>query len=218
MLAQSIRATNPGARIIQCSDHSTQVVPNVTEVHRTPGDSSKLMIYRLNAFARLGLREPALYLDTDMLVLRQISPDALVGSHQAVLCKRSFNLQGPFIGQQRGLDFREYDGRPLGEVYPFVACATVSPNSDFWTELSNILSGLNKKFFEWYGDQEAMKAWCESRETNLYGTFPEAEYGCLPEEREILNRAKILHFKGHHRKAAMQKFYSAIFTSTGSTQ
>ncbi len=211
MLAHSIRATNPAAQIIQCTDKSTPVVPNVNEVHRTTGDPDKLMIYRLQGFAALGLKEPALYLDTDMLVLRQISPIELLGQHEAILCKRSFNLQGPFIGRQRGLDFSEYHNKPLGEVYPFVACTTISRSQDFWEELSEILIRLDRKFLEWYGDQEAMKAWGRSHSIDSYGTLPESEYGCLPEERQMLKNAKILHFKGHQRKAAMTKFYNAIF-------
>ena len=96
------------------------------------------MSYRLKAFSDIKLEKPALYLDTDMLVLKKF--------HQMKLLeiknnygKRSFNLNGAFIGNFRGLDFMEYDKQPLGLVYPYVACATISKNWEIWEELGNIL-------------------------------------------------------------------------------
>ena len=78
MLAHSIRISNPEAIIIQCTDLNTASVPGVNEVHRTKCDSSKLMISRLEGFAKLNLKEPAIYLDTDMLVIKRINPNEII--------------------------------------------------------------------------------------------------------------------------------------------
>lgn len=171
------------------------------------------MIARLEGFAKLGLDKPAIYLDTDMLVIKRIAPSELLGGRTALLCKRSFNLEGAFVGNQRGIDFTEYDGMPLGQVYPYVACATISKDSDFWHSLAEILHGLEAKYMEWYGDQEAMRAWASKTKSSAYGFLPESTFGCLPEEKKFLPSAQILHFKGAHRKALMAKFYKKIISS-----
>jgi len=211
MLAHSIELRNPGARIIQCTDHETPEVPRATEVRRAGCDVSKLMIARLEGFAELGLTEPAIYLDTDMLVLTPIEPKQLLGDKTALLCKRSFNLGGAFIGKQRGLDFSEYQGKPLGDVYPYVACATISRDATFWRELATILLRLDPKFLDWYGDQEAMRGWVSTADSKKVGFLSEKEYGCLPEERTFIKTASVLHFKGQQRKPVMSHFYENLF-------
>jgi hypothetical protein len=49
----------------------------------------------------------------------------------------------------------------MGLVYPYLACATVSNTSEFWNQLVEVLSKLETKFKQWYGDQEAMKIWAK---------------------------------------------------------
>jgi hypothetical protein len=210
MLVHSIRLTNPSAHIIQCTDLETPIVPRTTEVHRAPCDQGRLMMARLDGFSRLKLTTPAIFLDTDMLVVKQIDPANLLANKKAILCKRSFNLNGSFIGMQRGLDFSEYEGKSLGEVYPYVACATVAGSGDFWKELVDILWRLDEKFQIWYGDQEALKYWARTQKAHDVGVLQECDYGCLPEEVNFVSRAKILHFKGPTRKTLMSKFYSKI--------
>jgi hypothetical protein len=210
MLVSSIRVSNPTSKVIQCSDDQTPVISGVDEVHRTQGSAHQMMSLRLRAFSSLALPHPAIYLDTDMLVMKEIKPRDVLESKRAVFCKRSFNLFGSFIGNQRGLTFPEYAGRPLGEVYPFVACATVTSNGKVWFELSSILEKLDPKFLLWYGDQEAIKKWVFLFESE-YKTFDECNYGCLPEEQTFLETAVILHFKGLQRKGLMHQFFRRLF-------
>lgn len=213
MLTKSIRITNGKARIIQCTDYETPVVENVDIVHRVVLDTSRLMQGRLKAFSTLGLREEAIYLDTDMLVVKPINVFALLQNQRASLCSRSFGLTGVFNTQQRGLDFSEFYGRPLGNVYPFVACSTVTDSCAIWTEWEKILEGLDPKFSIWYGDQEAMKIWARDNQTNM-STHDESIFGCLPEERAHLVNASILHFKGLQRKRLMELFFNNMILST----
>jgi hypothetical protein len=210
MLVNSIRITNPNSKIIQCSDEITEKIDEVTEIFRTEGDIKNLMIFRLEAFSKLGLTEPAIYLDTDMLVIKPVNPEKILEERKVILCERTFNKNCVFNVNQRGLNFSEYSGRTLGEIYPFLACATITKKWDFWNELCQILKEMDKKFLQWYGDQEAMREWYKSNGNDSLKFLAESEYACLPEEKSYLNQAKIVHFKGGSRKELMEIFYSIL--------
>ena len=163
MMVHSLREANPSATIIQCTDDATPPIQNVHRVVRSAGNSANLMTYRISAFAELNLTHPALYLDTDMLALQPIDPAALLGGLEVMLCQRQFDTQSPHSGAQRGVQFPEHRGIPLGVVYPYVACATITRNFEFWKELQSIIDRLDERFHRWYGDQEAMRLWAEER-------------------------------------------------------
>jgi hypothetical protein len=170
------------------------------------------MTYRLNAFAKCGLDAPAMYLDTDMLMVKPVDPASLLGNSKIAMCRRSFNIDSPFNGSFRGLDFLEYDRKPLGSVYPFVACCTVTRDAKVWGELLELLLGLDRKFHLWYGDQEALKRFVRDGEDHRRSEcafIPESIFGCLPEETKFLPNAAIIHFKGI-RKSAMASVHKKI--------
>lgn len=160
------------------------------------------MTFRLKAFSEANMNSPAIYLDTDMLVLRPIYPHELVGSARAALCRREFHCDQEFNTSFGGLDLSEYSGMTLEEVYPYIACATVTKSHEFWNECKIILSKLDAKFHKWYGDQEAIKRAQQNNATH-YLELPESRYACLPDFPEKAREASILHFKGQSRKAAM---------------
>ncbi len=207
MLVQSIRWTNPSAQIIQCAPSEDSYVEGVTHFQLGNHDENKLMTARLEAFHNLELNEPALYLDTDMLILQRITVDKILGSVDALFCKRVFNYHGRFIGLQRGLNFAEYADLPLGEVYPYVACASITRDHTIWGELLIILNEIDTKFHSWYGDQEAIKRWTIKNRSRC-GDISETEYGCLPEEVKNHPRPRILHFKGSSRKPKMRQVFN----------
>ena len=217
MLVNSIRWANPGAKIVFCTDRGTPAIPDVDVRVEVSGDSSLMMTYRLAAFAACGVDGPAMYLDTDMLMVRSVDPAALLGDAKKVaFCRRSFNTTAGFNGKFRNLDFSEYDQKPLGEVYPFLACCTVTRDTTVWQTMLEILLGLDSKFQSWYGDQEAMRLYVERSEDDSsklgvseVAFFPESVFGCLPEQSAYLANAAILHFKGH-RKSAMAAAYAQI--------
>ena len=210
MLVDSIRITNKDANIVFCSDSSTPDIEKVTSRVNVAGDSHNLMAFRLKAFIEANVESPALYVDTDMLFLRTLRPSEILGEKKIVMCKRSFNLDGAFIGNFRGLDFMEYDKKPLGMVYPYVACSTITESFRVWRDLYDILLDLDDKFKVWYGDQEALKKYAEILPSESFGVFEEAVYGCLPDEKYYLPQASILHFKGAQRKPIMKVFHKQM--------
>jgi hypothetical protein len=209
MLAKSIRWSNPDSVIVFCTDKKTPNIAGVSRRVEIDGDRSKLMTYRLEAFAKCGVAGAAIYLDTDMLVLRQIHPRAILGNQKIAMCQRNFSRDAGFNGNFRNLDFREYHGRPLGEVYPYVACCTITKTPAIWADLEAILRTLNPKFHLWYGDQEALRIYAERQPQSIV-PLPERIYGCLPEANEHVSTAAILHFKGPARKPFMKAYHERM--------
>ena len=192
---ESLMDSNPDARIIMCTDSKTPVIGG-TERFELDIDTQDFMEYRLKIYAALGLTYPAMYLDDDMIVCAEMFPDALLGKHRALFCERMFNRDFNFNTSMKGLDFSEYKGKTMVEVFPYLACATVTKDHTVWSELLGILDHIDPKYRKWYGDQEAMKIWAKM---NPVGTLLESEYACLPEYLD--NRdPKIIHYKGDRKE------------------
>lgn len=206
LLVRSIRAVHGGARIVQCTDRHTLAVDGVDEVRRFEGDTTTLMTFRLACFAALEQPAAALYLDTDMLCVGPLQPQALLGDCEVAVCSREFDRTAPFNTRFGGLDLTEYTGKTLGEVYPYIACATITRGAAFWVDCLANLSSLPQKFSRWYGDQEAIRNVVnlgKYRATHL----PESVYGCLPERLSGDAAApRLLHFKGAARKQLMFEY------------
>jgi hypothetical protein len=203
LLTASIRKLHRAATIIQCADPQTPEVPGVDGVHRIAGDASRLMTLRLEAFATLPGEEPTLYLDTDMLCFSACDPRKVLGNHDVALCAREFGLSGPLNTANMGIDVSEYRDRPWHEVYPYVACATITRGAAFWRDCLQTLLGLDAKFQRWYGDQEALREVAKAGRYRVT-TLPESVYGCLPEALAMVEEDPVfVHFKGPKRKSQM---------------
>lgn len=203
LLVQSIRALHADAEVIQCSDRLSPEIEGVDTVRRFDGDTTNLMTFRLQCFAGLERHLPALYVDTDMLCARPLNPAAILGSHDVGVCKREFDGGDLLNTRFKGMDLCEYEGKTLGDVYPYIACATVTAGSAFWRECMANLTGLHPKFHFWYGDQEAIRNVVNGGRFNTIA-LPESVYGCLPERQGSGPKApRLLHFKGAARKPMM---------------
>ena len=192
---ESLRESNPDSRIIMCTDSKTPIIDG-TERFELDSDSTDFMEYRLRIYAALGLKYPAMYLDDDMIIRSEIFPDALLGKERALFCERSFDRDNSFNPDIKGLSFKEHQGKTMAEVFPYLACATVTKDHAVWSELLGILNHIDPKYRKWYGDQEAMKIWSKM---NPVGTLPESEYACLPEYLEGRD-PKIIHYKGSRKE------------------
>lgn len=208
MLVQSIHKTNPDARLIQCADPLTAQIAGTTDIYRHEGDTSNLMTFRLEAFSGLGLNEPAIYLDTDMLVLTELNSEDILAETDVACCERSFGRDLLINTSFRGMDLSEYKNMTLGEVYPILAAFTVTRTFDFWEACAKRLLALEDKFHFWYGDQEAMR---DVARLNIFDLrlIPESVYACLPEFAQKTS-PKLLHFKGAQRKKLMSAAFRSI--------
>ena len=90
LLTLSIKKFNPDSKIYFITDFSTKDIEGVDEVVRFNLDKDNLMTSRLEAFANLELNNPAIYIDTDVLVVRPI-PIELFKEKEVFLCNRAFS-------------------------------------------------------------------------------------------------------------------------------
>ncbi len=135
-----------------------------------------------------------------------IYPEMILDGYDVAVCRREFNRSDLLNTRFRGLDLSEYSGKTLDDVYPYVACATVTDGGSFWADCLVNLTSLHRKFHYWYGDQEAIR--------NIVGSgkyrsvlLPESIYGCLPEySARISPGPSPLHFKGPGRKPMMLEY------------
>lgn len=213
LLVHSINACDPGAEVIQVSNEGTPNISGVTRRHNIQGDPMQLMSMRLKGFAELRLDYPAIYLDTDMILIRPCSPRLIIGDMKIMMCRRSFNRDATFNESFRGMNLSEYSGRKLDDVYPYLACATITANFEVWQSLSAVLKGLDPKYRLWYGDQEALKIYKKKR-PSVCGAILENIYGCLPEHYSDYPAARIVHFKGAERKSHMPHFFSSRYAAS----
>lgn len=209
LLVQSIRAHNPQATILQCSDLDTPQVDGTDAVQRLEGDVVNLMTFRLSCFSRLKVETPTIFLDTDMLCLQKLDLFRILHDNDIAVCRRQLgakHLFRTYINLESisgSINLTEYTGKRLEEIWPYLACATVTKSSNFWTECLQNLLQLDPKFHLWFGDQEAIRNVVGSKKykTTL---LPEIVYACLPEAQPLYGKqVKLLHFKGPARKKVM---------------
>lgn len=199
-LVDSIQKTNPGARIIMCTDEASPVIEG-TERREFSIDRERLMVERWRVWSELGLEQPAVYLDTDMVVRGVINVPALLADRNYVFCNRSFDRMVPFNGSQRGLDFSEHHDRPLGVVYPVLACFTITRSAEQWRSMHELCAALPDKYQRWYGDQEVLRELIGTLKVKEFNLVEESQYACLPEHLDK-HSPFIVHYKGNRKYAA----------------
>lgn len=171
------------------------------------------MTSRVNAFKELNLQTPAIYLDTDILVTGRIPQLETMSAESVMLCRRSFMRDAVFNTGFRGYDYREHSGKTLDQVYPYLACFTVTGSGRFWSEIALILDKLDEKYSIWYGDQEAIRQWVEGGDVEQAKLLKESVVACLPEYVQKDAPPLCVHFKGAQRKKLMSRWAGKIFTN-----
>ena len=203
ILCRSLRASNPSIPIIQCTDAATPAIEGADRVVRFDGDAERLMLFRTSAYARLAIDQPTLFLDTDMICLAALDLDALLSGAEIAVCRREYNRDMPLNPEAMGIDLSEYAGCLLGNVYPYIGCATACRNSGFWNACLDEMHRLPPKFHRWFGDQEALRNVVDAR-TDSIRWLAESIYACLADvETDPTTHPKICHFKGPERKQMM---------------
>lgn len=194
-MVKSLLRYNPNANVIMCTDEDTPDVMGVCHRVEFKVDRENLMYSRMKAFAELDFSRPALYIDTDMIFVDRVEVEKLLQNKRASLCRREFGKDAIFNVEQRGIRFDEYEGKTLGELYPYVGCAVATESGYTWHEMLKIYDKLDPKFKKWYGDQEVLREYGKRWAPPV---MPESVIGCLPEHKH--DGAKIIHYKGPSRK------------------
>lgn len=201
-MVASLKAVMPDAEVIMCTDDVTPDVPGVNDRKVSRGSPEQMMLWRNRAFAEARLTRPAAYIDTDMLFMLPVNPAAILGEREIVMCRRSFDREAGFNGKQKGGVFEKYHGIPIGTLYPYLGCFTVTRSWREWSNLSILMGFMDKSLQSWYGDQEALKAYSHMLLPELMGEVHEMDYACLPDRMTEGFVPYILHYKGPARKEA----------------
>ena len=201
-MVRSLKAVMPDAEVIMCTDEATPEVEGVDTYKRSQGNYEQLMYWRMRAFAEARIMRPAMYIDTDMLFVLPVNPAAILGEREVIFCRRSFDREAGFNGQQRGGMFKQYDKIPLGTLYPYLGCATVTKNYHAWKAMAILMGFMDQNLRSWYGDQEALKIYSLMLYPELVGEMDESDYACLPDRVVDGQVPHILHYKGAARKEA----------------
>jgi hypothetical protein len=205
LMVASIKKVFPQSVIIQCSNKGTKPIAGISSLFVVDSDESKLMRFRIDAFTRLGLKTPAIYIDTDMLFINTFNIENSLFGNDAVVCRRSFDRDRVFNHKFKGLNFSEYESMSMDDVYPFLACFTITRNFEFWEKCSLHLKNIDEKFLSWYGDQECLKN-ITSNSNFKISYIDESECACLPEYSNLFDSPISYHFKGPSRKQMMLDF------------
>jgi hypothetical protein len=210
LLTKSIKKFNPDSKIFYITDKKNKNIEGVTNTIRIDCNSDNLMTGRLLGFSELKLNTPAIYIDSDVLITKNI-PNELFDQNEIYLCKRSFMIDSVINTSFKNMDLSEYKNKTLGEIYPFIACFTYAANYKFWEECHKILINLNKKFHYWYGDQEALRIINDQKKFNI-GYLNESLICSTPEMLNEISKVYSVHFKGPQRKKLMPIFAEKILT------
>jgi hypothetical protein len=209
MLVRSIRKHYLDVEIIQVSDSITPMVDGVSSVFRCDGNLDEIMAYRINAFSKLGLEKKAIYLDTDMLILKKFNISNIFNNQEVVLLKRDFMNDAYINTNFRNMDLSYLEGKTIGEVWPYIGCLRGSTSNKFWTDSSNYINKLDKQSRYWYGDQDTIKEIVKNNSFTI-NEINEKKFACPPKFFEKTNPPYILHFKGYENKDLMKSVANQI--------
>ncbi|MDA9164941.1 hypothetical protein N9O66_03175 [Alphaproteobacteria bacterium] len=212
MLVNSILKTNKNSRVFQLTDKITKKIDNTYDCYRFNGDKNSIMKFRMEAYSKTFLNNGrfSIFLDTDMLVLKEINLNKLFGKSDLILCKRELNANLLVNIDFNNMNMKEYEGKTMIEAWPYLGCFIGVKDSKTLIEMNQMYDNLENKYKLWYGDQIILKKYAleNPRKTSFIG---ENEYACVPVNNKISKQANIIHFKGKKLKPYMKTCYQYFF-------
>lgn len=174
-----------GNELVQITDEETPALPGC-EVFRIPKGDMPFMIWRARAYA--AFNKPGLYIDTDVIVNRDLSP-IMALDFDVALTKTWVVVKDP-------------NGTNLTELMPYNGGVVFVKHPDFWGDVVAHMESQPEEHQKWYGDQFALAALAK-----MYYTIelPNKIYNYTPKVKEHetgadLSDKWILHFKGNRKE------------------
>lgn len=207
MLVRSIRlAFGPEMEVVQLSDRETPAVDSVSVCKRQKL-SPRIMVARLEAYAGLAIKDPTLYLDADMMIVRPFDLPPLQGNEVGVT-PRSDHVE---INWQYPIDFPEFRGKLVSDVMPYIYSFVYANSEILFVRQLTLLRKLPKRFQLWYGDQVTLKSELDSgryqvRPFNVE-TYNRTVRSVADYQHAMTNTPDlcIAHFKGPQGKQALSE-------------
>jgi DNA-binding response OmpR family regulator len=153
MLVRSIRlAFGADMEVVQISDRDTPQVDGVS-VCRREKLSPRIMVARLEAYASLAVKEPTLYLDADMMIVRPFDLPPLQANEIGVTSRTDRTE----INWRFPIEFPEFQGKYFSDVMPYIYSFVYASSEVLFVRQLNLLRKMSKRFQLWYGDQVTLK-------------------------------------------------------------
>lgn len=218
LMVASARQSNPHLPVVQISDSKTPKVSGVS-VHLKFDVSVRGVMFRralCYSYALRTLGGLGIFVDTDMLFLRQIDFNQILLNSEGViiLCRRSYDNQSIFNHKHYpGLE--DYAGKTLGECFPFLGSFITTGSQLALNRIAEKMAALSDEKQNWYGDQIALADLANDLDISVI-EVPESRYGYVPQLRENFDTSKLatdiklVHFKGD-RKKLMRRCYELLF-------
>ena len=215
-LIKSIRKTNPGSTVTQLSDTSSPQLTDTDRIYRYEFSHQAMMMARAEAYANLPASGAMrVFLDTDMLVVNEITPAMFSTAADIYLCRRYFDKEKLVNVNFRGMAMAEYSGVTLDIAWPYLGCFLATRSQHCLQIIYQSMKKMAPKYQNWYGDQIALKELSNRSDIKL-ASLSENHFGHLSDGlaetmQGVINKSiYILHFKGN-RKSRLGEFYATIF-------
>lgn len=215
MMVRSIRAAfGPQMQVHQLSDRDTPMVDGVT-THKQLKLSRYIMVARLEAYAALQVKEPTLFLDADMLILRAFDLPPLAENEVGVTARGERDTYR--IPERDWAEFPEFANKDSAQVMPYIFSFVYVRSTLVFLRQLNALRRLPKRFHRWYGDQVTLKSELEAQGRFVTRPFDIDIYNRSVRSRWEFEEARaspagvcITHFKGPDSKVAMHESVSLL--------
>lgn len=215
MLCESIKLTNPNSNIIQLTDKRTPVLNDfVTKFLRVQGNKDNLMFLRSKAYQTYKIDKPTLFLDTDMLVIKEIHENDIFMNNDLVLCEREFQKEVKGNGFNTYLlknNLPEFTNQTLFEVFPILGCFIGARKTQFLKIAHELYTNYSDNKKKWNGDQFALKEIYKNNKDKI-DLIGENKIAYPIRRDEEYHNAFIIHFKGD-LKVMMKPYFEKIFNN-----
>lgn len=215
LLCRSIRsAFGPDFNIHQLSDLMTPKVEGVTH-HRKMKLSPHIMVARLESYAALDIKEPTLFLDADMLVLRPFDLPPLADNEVGVTPRSARDTL--VISNRIVAMYPEFADKTTAQVMPYIYSFVYVRSQILFLRQLVALRKLPKRYHRWYGDQITLKNEMDASSRFAARNFDVNTYNrtvrSIGEFTDVLASPQpvvLAHFKGPESKSAMIEAQSMI--------
>ncbi len=206
---KSIKKHHPESKIIHCTDLLTKSFIDVDLVHRVKFDNNFLMYGKIKSFSTFKIDRTTVYLDPDMLLMKNIPISSIEKKADVFLLKRSFNNKVTVPLNFRGLNFTNHQNKKYIDVYPYVACLVICKQEIFWKKCLDYFNRIDEVYKLWFGDQEIFRLMVEGKIFN-FGFIEEKDFACPPQNLDGNSRPFIVHFKGKINKKIIKQYYKYV--------
>lgn len=187
-MVRSAKEVMPGVEIVQMTDTRTPAIKGVDDVYSMK-PVQEFAPYRLLHLAHFPADKPAIFLDTDVIVKRDMR-EAFNESFDVGLTKRDYAI------------FGRQSGRNLTEIMPFNTGVMFCRDPNFFMDCYEVSLTCSPEEQRWFADQIAIARVAAT------GDWDVKEFQCevwnrVPVRADDLGQAYAVHYKGEKRKAWM---------------